>query len=72
MLRDLVERHLAETESPVAARLLDDWVRSAAEFTKVLPRDYAAITALRDDAARRGDDPDSETTWEKILEVTRG
>jgi glutamate synthase (NADPH) large chain len=43
LLRDLVERHLAETGSPVAARLLDDWATALAEFTAVVPRDYKRV-----------------------------
>ena len=39
-LRQLVERHLAYTDSAVARRLLDDWPGSLAKFKKVMPVDY--------------------------------
>ncbi|WP_282852566.1 glutamate synthase large subunit [Gulosibacter sediminis] len=69
-LRVLLERHAELTESAVARRLLDaaDWSR----FTRLVPRDWAAVHAIRDRAEQQGDDPDSELVWEKIKEVTRG
>lgn len=42
------------------------------EFTKVLPRDYAAVTDIRREAVENGMDPDDHDTWERILEATRG
>jgi glutamate synthase (NADPH/NADH) large chain len=39
-LRDLVERHLAHTDSAVARRLLDDWDNALTKFKKVMPVDY--------------------------------
>jgi glutamate synthase (NADPH/NADH) large chain len=42
-LRDLVERHGAETASPVAARLLAEWVTAVEEFTAVVPREYKRV-----------------------------
>jgi glutamate synthase (NADPH/NADH) large chain len=39
----LVQRHAAETESPVASRLLASWDREVREFVKVMPRDYRRI-----------------------------
>jgi glutamate synthase (NADPH/NADH) large chain len=47
-LRDLVERHLAETGSELAARLLERWELALHEFTAVIPRDYKrAIRVIR-------------------------
>ncbi|HWE67464.1 MAG TPA: glutamate synthase large subunit, partial [Acidimicrobiales bacterium] len=43
MLRALVERHGVETDSPVAARLLDAWETESLEFIKVIPRLYRKI-----------------------------
>src|SRR5439155_711383 len=40
VLRDLLERHAAQTASVVAAALLADWPRAAMRFVKVMPRDY--------------------------------
>ena len=43
-LRDRIERHLAETDSAVARRLLDDWDDVLADASrKVMPRDYKRV-----------------------------
>jgi glutamate synthase (NADPH/NADH) large chain len=42
-VRSLVERHGVETESAVAARLLEHWDTDVREFVKVMPRDYRRI-----------------------------
>jgi glutamate synthase (NADPH/NADH) large chain len=39
-LHDLVTRHVAETQSRFAARLLNDWDREAGRFWHVVPRDF--------------------------------
>jgi glutamate synthase (NADPH/NADH) large chain len=69
---DLLSRHVAETGSPLARRLLEAGDATWARFTKVLPRDYAAVLATRQAAVDSGVDPDGEATWLKILEVTGG
>ena len=51
LLRTLVERHHAETGSPVAARLLTDWDAALPRFRKVMPRDYKRVQ----EAARRAE-----------------
>jgi glutamate synthase (NADPH/NADH) large chain len=43
LLRSLVERHGVETDSAVAARLLDHWEVESREFVKVMPRDFRRI-----------------------------
>jgi glutamate synthase (NADPH) large chain len=53
-LRDLVERHLAETGSAVASRLLADWTSALGRFTKVMPRDYKRVLAAARRAERDG------------------
>jgi glutamate synthase (NADPH/NADH) large chain len=40
-LRDLIARHVAETGSPLAARLLNDWAQARESFWHVVPKDYA-------------------------------
>ncbi|MDQ1514150.1 MAG: glutamate synthase large chain, partial [Microbacteriaceae bacterium] len=72
ILRDLLERHIALTGSALAGRLLDDFDASAAEFVKVMPRDYAAVLETRARAADEGLDPDGDVVWNRILEVTGG
>jgi glutamate synthase (NADPH/NADH) large chain len=48
LVRGLVERHLVETGSAVAARLLADWDAAIPRFGKVMPKDYKRVL----DAAR--------------------
>lgn len=72
ILRDLLERHVAETGSELAARLLEDFDTEVANFVRVVPRDYAAVLETRQTAAAEGLDPDGDEVWNRILEVTRG
>jgi glutamate synthase (NADPH/NADH) large chain len=72
IVRDLIESHRAETGSPLAERLLANFATEAAKFTKVLPRDYAAVLQVRQEAEAAGLDPDGDVTWQKIMEVTGG
>ncbi|HET6211813.1 MAG TPA: glutamate synthase large subunit, partial [Micromonosporaceae bacterium] len=58
VLRDLVERHLAETGSAVAAALLARWPAVAGEFTAVVPRDYQRVLEIIRRAEAAGLDPD--------------
>jgi glutamate synthase (NADPH/NADH) large chain len=53
-LRDVVERHYAETGSAAAARLLSDW--DASRFTKVMPKDYKRVLSAASQAEREGRD----------------
>ncbi|GLW27159.1 glutamate synthase large subunit [Actinoplanes regularis] len=46
LLRSLVEKHHAETESAVAERLLKDWPAAVERFTAVVPRDYKRVMEL--------------------------
>ncbi|WP_417562523.1 glutamate synthase large subunit [Microbacterium sp.] len=72
ILRDLLERHVAETGSAVAAAILADFDDRVAEFTRILPRDYAAVLQTRQDAIDEGLDPDGDVAWHRILEATHG
>ncbi len=72
MLRDLLEQHVAETDSTLAAALLDDFENEISNFVRVLPRDYAAVLQTRQEAADQGLDPDGDVVWTRILEVTGG
>lgn len=65
-LRALLELHAELTDSAVARRILD--VGDFDRFTRIVPRDWAAVRAIREHAA----EPDSDEVWEKIKEVTRG
>ena len=72
ILRDLLQRHADETESPLASRMLGSFEQTVGEFVKVLPRDYAAVLATRASAIEQGIDPDGDVTWGRIMEVTGG
>ncbi len=43
VVRNLIERHAVETDSAVAARILEHWELEQREFVKVVPRDYRRI-----------------------------
>ncbi|WP_049822440.1 glutamate synthase large subunit [Arthrobacter sp. H41] len=72
IVRRLLIQHLEETESELAGRLLGTFEDTVLRFTKVLPRDYAAVLDARATAVEQGLDPDGEEVWTKILEVTGG
>lgn len=72
ILRSLLEEHEEKTGSPLASDLLDDFDAAAAEFVKVVPRDYVLVLKAREDALAEGLDPDSDVVWNRILEVTGG
>ncbi|HET9897242.1 MAG TPA: glutamate synthase large subunit [Streptosporangiaceae bacterium] len=55
-LHDLIGRYHASTCSPVAARLLDDWLASAGRFRRVMPRDYKRVLAATRRAEQDGMD----------------
>jgi glutamate synthase (NADPH) large chain len=55
-LREVIERHHAETGSAVAARLLADW--DPGRFTKVMPKDYKRVISAASQAEREGRDVD--------------
>ena len=44
-LEELLTRHVTETGSALASRLLAGWARSAYRFAKVMPRDYKRVVA---------------------------
>ena len=69
-LHDLALRHYEETESTVAAYLLDDWEAAGRRFTKVLPRDYARVLAARERAELEG--LDEATLTDRMMEAARG
>ena len=70
-LHDVVRRHLEETGSTVAERLLADWATSGARFKKVLPRTYKAVLAAKD-AAERAGLSESETHEQMMEAATHG
>ena len=72
ILRDLLEQHVAETDSVLATSMLEDFEAESLNFVRVLPRDYAAVLQTRQAAVAEGLDPDGDVVWTRILEVTGG
>jgi len=66
-LRDAVEAHFVETESPVARALLADWETTVGRFAKVMPKDYKRVLAAQAEAERDGRDVN-----EAIMEAAHG
>jgi glutamate synthase (NADPH/NADH) large chain len=71
-LRELLELHASETGSLLAKKILEDFETALEDFTLVLPSDYSSVLEIRAGATARGEDPDSDEIWQKILEVTHG
>ena len=66
-LRELISRHLEETGSAVAERILSDWWSEADRFRKIFPKDFKRVLQARADAEERGTDPD-----EAVMAAARG
>jgi glutamate synthase (NADPH/NADH) large chain len=58
-VREMVERHRAETGSVVATALLSDWNREVEQFSKVMPRDYRRALEAIEAAEADGRDVDN-------------
>jgi len=71
-VHDLLARHLQETDSAVAARLLEEWDDARQRFTLVLPRDYQRVLDVRAAAEAEGLDVNGSEVWERIMEASRG
>ncbi|MBP2435563.1 glutamate synthase large subunit [Microbacterium amylolyticum] len=72
ILRDLLEQHVLETGSQLAQQMLDEFETEVTKFTRVTPRDFAAVQQTRQAAIAEGLDPDGDVVWNRILEVTGG
>jgi glutamate synthase (ferredoxin) len=68
LIRDLVTRHVHWTGSPLGAHLLASWDTTAAEFVKVMPRDYKRVLA----AEARAHAEDRDATFEELVGAVRG
>jgi glutamate synthase (NADPH/NADH) large chain len=72
VVRQLLVQHVEETESPIAARLLEEWEDAKSRFTLVLPRDYQRVLDVRAAAEAEGLDINGSEVWERIMEASRG
>ncbi|MEV4285070.1 glutamate synthase large subunit [Nonomuraea bangladeshensis] len=53
-LKEVVEKHFAETGSPVAKELLADWETALGRFGKIMPTDYKRVLAAAEAARIEG------------------
>jgi glutamate synthase (NADPH) large chain len=58
-LRDSIRRHADETDSTVAARILDRWYDAVRCFVKIMPKDYKRVLEAAAIAEERGEDIDA-------------
>jgi len=65
-LEEILQQHLAETDSEVAKQLLADWPKQAGRITKVMPTDYRRVLNAKAKAEAEGRDP-----IEAIMEAAR-
>jgi len=65
-LEEILQQHLAETDSEVAKSLLENWPAHAGRFTKVMPTDYRRVLNAKAKAEAEGRDP-----IEAIMEAAR-
>ncbi|MEV6274735.1 glutamate synthase large subunit [Nocardia sp. NPDC051832] len=66
-LHDIITEHRAQTGSAVAERILNDWSQQAANFVKVMPREYKKVLLAISEAEKNGADVN-----EAIMEAARG
>jgi glutamate synthase (NADPH/NADH) large chain len=71
-LRNLLKEHVAETGSALAGNILKDFDKEVANFVRVLPRDYARVIEIQQQARELGYEPDGDEVWTQILEVSNG
>jgi glutamate synthase domain-containing protein 3 len=66
-LHEIVEKHTAETGSPVGAALLADWSSRVRDFVRIMPRDYQRVLDATREATTAGRSVD-----EAVMEASRG
>jgi glutamate synthase (NADPH/NADH) large chain len=71
-LKTLLAAHVEQTGSLLGERLLADFDAERANFTVVMPTDYASVSQIREAAQSQGIDPDGDAVWQEILEATIG
>jgi glutamate synthase (NADPH/NADH) large chain len=69
-LEAAVRRHLEETDSAVAAALLEDWPAALARFTEVMPSDFKRVLEAKAEALEEGLTEDEAAT--RMMEALHG
>ncbi|WP_416246507.1 glutamate synthase large subunit [Enterococcus malodoratus] len=54
VLKEMIEKHLAYTDSVKAAELLNDWENAQKHFVKVYPREYHEMVRVTEELAKTG------------------
>jgi glutamate synthase (NADPH/NADH) large chain len=72
IVRSLVEKHAAETDSPHARELLAHWDVAVTRFTRILPSQYARAREMLVEMESAGADFAEPGVWDRFLEVTHG
>lgn len=62
VLKEMIEKHLAYTDSLKAAELLNDWENAQKHFVKVYPREYHEMVRVTEELAKTG------LTGEELIE----
>ena len=65
-----LQEHVQMTSSPLASRIIDQWNQTKDSFVKVLPRDYARVMAILQQAAADGLSEDE--TSQRVMESVHG
>ncbi len=68
LVRSLVAKHAEETDSDIAKELLADWDSARSRFTRIVPRQFVAMTQAMDEAKEQGVDFNAPGAWEKVYE----
>ena len=71
-LQAMIQEHYQLTGSVLAKSILDNFDKERENFVKVMPRDYARVLKIQQDAIISGYEPDGDEVWTQILEVTNG
>jgi len=71
-LRAILEKHVLYTGSEKAIEILADFDNKVQEFVRAMPRDYARVVEIQNNATATGIALDGDEVWTKILEVTNG
>ena len=69
-LRETLEQHVRLTGSPLGAGMLEKWTTTCKKFRKVLPRDYARVMAIIDQAKVEG--LSEEEISRRVMEPVNG
>ena len=69
-LRGILDIHLKETQSAVAAGIVERWDVESGHFRKVMPQDYKRVLAVM--ANSRSEGLSEQETLDRVMEVARG